>query len=667
MKRKPLLFLIACTPLLPHGAVAGEAEEMAPLVVEGSRISDVSGTQVKSADLAEALFRNMADISLVRRSGIANDIILRGQKKDNINVLVDGAKIYGACPNRMDPPTSYVLTNQVESVEVNEGPYDVENFGTLSGAVKITTREPETGLHGNASLNLGRWNYRKGAATLSGGNDRVRGLLSFSHEESDPYENGDGNDFVGQMKARNVPMMNRYKPKYEDRKAYKKQSLMAKLFFDINENQELKLSYTANRSDDVLYPSTPMDALYDDSDMWTLDYDLRNLGSWSRLLEVKFYDSRVKHPMSTFYRNASGPGSANEIVSYLESHIRGLRVKNPMDLAQGELRFGLDGSRRNWDGVYKGYGTHAGLMGRKSIEDVDTDNLGLFAEYEKDFDRLNLRLGGRYDDTHIEPNQGTLPDNDYHAFSAFAFGTWGWTETTRLFGGVGRSHRVPDARELYFHMKSGMLAGNPDLDQTSNTEIDLGLEHESGDLYLKAKLFYSWLGDFIFYNDTTMRKFENQDATLYGFSLDGSWNLTETLWADFGAAWQRGKKDKPLTGQSDTDMPEIPPLKGHLALNWQYLPAGVARAEVIASDAWTRYDADNGEQRLSGWGVVNLNLRHRFTDRVLVTAGVDNLFDKTYAVSNTYKDLTLITGSGGEVMLLNEPGRYYYLNASYTF
>ena len=79
------------------------------------------------------------------------------------------------------------------------------------------------------------------------------------------------------------------------------------------------------------------------------------------------------------------------------------------------------------------------------------------------------------------------------------------------------------------------------------------------------------------------------------------------------------------------------------------------------------YDADNGEQRLSGWGVVNLNLRHHLTERVLVTAGVDNLFDKTYAVSNTYKDLTLITGSGGDVMLLNEPGRYYYLNASYTF
>ena len=36
---------------------------------------------IKSADLAEALSKNVPSISIVRRSGIANDIILRGQKK----------------------------------------------------------------------------------------------------------------------------------------------------------------------------------------------------------------------------------------------------------------------------------------------------------------------------------------------------------------------------------------------------------------------------------------------------------------------------------------------------------------------------------------------------------------------------------------------------------
>ena len=66
---------------------AAESEPIT-IIVEGTRLSDVSGEEVKSADLAEALTRNVPGVSLVRRSGIANDIILRGQKKDNINVLV---------------------------------------------------------------------------------------------------------------------------------------------------------------------------------------------------------------------------------------------------------------------------------------------------------------------------------------------------------------------------------------------------------------------------------------------------------------------------------------------------------------------------------------------------------------------------------------------------
>ena len=48
--------------------------------------------------------------------------------------------------------------------------------------------------------------------------------------------------------------------------------------------------------------------------------------------------------------------------------------------------------------------------------------------------------------------------------------------------------------------------------------------------------------------------------------------------------------------------------------------------------------------------------------------GIDNVFDKTYALSNTYKDLALVAGGGDEdVMLLNEPGRYAYVHVKYKF
>ena len=656
-------------------------EEMPTIIVEGIRISDVSSEEVKSADLAEALTKLVPSVSIVRRSGIANDIILRGQKKDNINVLIDDAKIYGACPNRMDPPTSHVLTNNIDAVEITEGPYDVENFGTLSGAVKITTREPKEGFHGEASLNFGSWGYQKGGLTLSGGSDRFRALITASAETSEQYEDGDGNNFAEQIANYEGSSTSgpNYKEKYWDMDAYEKKTFMGKFYLDITDNQELAVSYTANRSDDVLYPSSKMDAMYDDSDILNLDYSIRNLGGWSKQLDVQYYFSEVEHPMSNYYRVSSGPDSANEKVSKLETRMDGFKVKNALDFGEDmEILYGVDFSKRNWDGVYSGEGNQAPINGLISIDDVDTDNKAIFVELDKDYADFNLRFGARYDDTSIEP-AGTLgePSNDYDALSGFVFGTYQFNDSTKWFAGLGQASRVPDARELYFHgamvspmgMAMNPQIGTPDLDQTTNTEIDLGMENSFANLKLKTKLFYSWLDDFIVYNDSKMKnRFENVDASIYGVQFSGSHNATDDLYFDFGLAYQRGKKDHPLEGQTGTNLPEIPPLKLNLSMTYDYMPNSYARLDLIAADDWDKYDEENGEQYLDSYAVLNLKIKQDLTRGFEIVAGVDNIFDETYAVTNTYKDLILLTGGAtGEVILMNEPGRYYYLNGTYRF
>lgn len=73
----------------------------------------------------------------IRKGGIANDPVLRGFYRDNINVLIDGVRIYGACPNRMDPPAFYVDFSEVKKIEVIKGPYDVRNQGSMAGLIEI--------------------------------------------------------------------------------------------------------------------------------------------------------------------------------------------------------------------------------------------------------------------------------------------------------------------------------------------------------------------------------------------------------------------------------------------------------------------------------------------------------------------------------------------------
>lgn len=672
MKRAAYLLLLGA----PHLHAADEA--LPVITVESTTLSDISGEEVKSADLAEALTKKVPGVSLVRRSGIANDIILRGQKKDNINILIDDAKVYGACPNRMDPPTSHILTNNIEGITITEGPYDVENFGTLSGAVKITTKAPSKELAGEVGVNFGSWGYRKQYATVSGGSDSVRMLISASNESSGQYEDGDGNDFSEQIENFDPTSMSRYKDEYKDLDAYKKQTVMGKVYADITDKQKLKLSYTANRSDDVLYPSSGMDALYDDSDIFTAEYTISDLGRYSKSLDFQYYDSKVDHPMSNFYRLSSGTDSANEKTSALTTHAQGVKAKNRFELdSSTELTLGIDANNRNWDGAYEGKGTQSLVDGQISINDVDTENRAVFAEIEKRYSDLNVRAGARYDDTSITPADTVAqPANDYSSFSGFVFATYQSNESTKYFGGIGRSSRVPDARELYFKgamINMGMLmtpeVGTPTLDQTTNTEIDLGVEKRYQNASVKAKVFHSWLKDYIYYNSTkpmNVHAFENIDATIYGLALSGDWFATDDLSLDFGLAWQRGQKDEALAGQTDTDLAEIAPLKVNLGLNYDYAPRSTARLELVAADKWSHFDGDNGEQELAGYSVVNMKVTHALTRSIELTAGVDNVFDKTYAVSNTYKDLTLLT-AGGEVMLMNEPGRYMYLNAAYKF
>ena len=634
-------------------------------------IKDVSGEDIKSADLGEALFKQSPSVSLVRRSGIANDIRVRGQKKDNINVTIDGAKVHGACPNRMDPPISHVLTNNVDFIEINEGPFNVEDFGVLSADIKVHTIKPKKAFEGEVNVGLGGYGYQKGAIALSGGTKNVRFLLSASTETSDQYEDGNSDDFVGQIAreiaASAVPEATQYQAKYQDREAYTKKTLMAKMFWDITDTQELKLSYTANRSDNVLYPSSKMDALYDDSDIYNVEYITKDLGTYSKELSLQAYQSEVEHPMSTKYRNI---GVVKTMTHALTTRMQGARIKNSFDVDNHTITIGVDYSLRNWDGGYFKNDNPLPPSNFHSIWDVDTKNVALFLKDDIKLGKLSFDLGLRYDNTEITSANPAQQSNDYDELNGYVFGTYQVDKDTKYFAGLGKSSRVPDGKEMYWIGSMGNSVGTPNLKHTINYEFDVGVEKQFENASLKAKIFYSKLKDYIAYNASNgnVNNYENIDATVYGLELSGTYVATDVLYFDYGIAYQKGTKDNSLTGQTGTNLPDIAPLKANLVVNYDYDESLVFRAEVVVSDSWSDFDAENGEQKLDSYVVLNLKGTKNFGKNFELSVGIDNVLDKTYAVSNTYKDLILLPTLGdNDVMLLNEPGRYVYANVKYKF
>ncbi|MEA3370187.1 MAG: TonB-dependent receptor [Campylobacterota bacterium] len=633
--------------------------------VESTVITEVAQKAQTSVDLAQTLSAEVPSIDMSRRSGIANDIYIRGQKRDNISVAVDGTKVCGACVNRMDPPTSHILASQIAEIEVIEGPYDVENFGTLSGGIKVTTKQPTQAFQGELNLGIGAWGYQKIGASASGGNDVVRVLISATGESSGQYKDGDGNTIAEQVAIAadaSGAAATKFQPKYEDMDAYKKQSVMAKAFVTTLEDQELRLSYTMNKSDDVLYGNSKMDAAYDDSHIYSVEYNIDNISDIYSNANLQYYRSTVDHPMDTKYRNA---GATAYSTNHLNTTMEGVKFKNDLDLAGHKLLLGLDGSKRTWEGKKYMTNTASGaIMGTPgvSLTHTETTNAAVFAKLQKSFGDLNIDLGARYDSTEIKPDDVTKQENDYTAFSANILTSYNLDKANRIFLGFGQASRVPDARELYLNAPQ---AGNENLDQTTNQEIDLGYELNSDTFEFKIKAFYSMLQDYIYYNKTD-NQFQNVDATIYGAELSASVYATDDITIDMGASYKVGEKDEALDNQTDTDLADIAPLRGNIALNYEYMNNSIATLEVQASDDWTDIDSDNGEQELDAWTVVNLKAKHAFNKNINLTVGLNNILDETYALSNTSADLILLS-AGTDTMLMNEPGRYFYTNLDFKF
>jgi len=363
--------------------------------------------------------------------------------------------------------------------------------------------------------------------------------------------------------------------------------------------------------------------------------------------------------MSTEFRNV---GAANYTTAHLETEMEGAKLTNSFDIDNHDITVGIDANNRNWDG-YK-YSTKVSdgsitPMG-KMIDDVDTKNRAVFVKDKiKINENVSLEAGVRYDDTTID--KANIKQRDFNDLSGYMFATYKADNELKYFGGIGRSTRVPDAKELYL-----MGSGTATLDAVTNHEIDLGIEKKFDNATLKAKVFYSDLSDYIAYNATS-KHYENVDAALYGIDVSGSYFVTEDFSIDGSMAFQIGEKDHPLTGQNDTDLPDVLPFKANIGATYAYDDTLKIEGDIIAAAPWSRYDFDNGEHRLDGYIVFDLKATKDLGSGLELSIGVDNLFDSTYAVSNSYKDLTLLTGTDPDVMVLNEPGRYFYAQLKYKF
>jgi len=126
---------------------------------------------------------------------IANDIVVGGYQGSNLNVLVDGARAHGACPNGMDPAAFHVDFAEIDHIEVAKGPFDVRNSGAWAGG-QHRHAQPEAGWQVSANLAGGSYSFFNPSAVVSYGSPVVSAQAGYSYRSSKAFSDGSGQAFT---------------------------------------------------------------------------------------------------------------------------------------------------------------------------------------------------------------------------------------------------------------------------------------------------------------------------------------------------------------------------------------------------------------------------------------------------------------------------------------
>ena len=164
---------ILCGALLAPSALADEhadhSEELSPTVITAvapsSPLTIVTNPKdprqpVPASDGADYL-KTIPGFAMVRNGGTNGDPVLRGMFGSRLNILTNGGMMLGACPGRMDAPTSYISPETYDKLTVIKGPQTVLWGPGSSAGTILFDREPEhfgeLGTRVNASVLAGSY------------------------------------------------------------------------------------------------------------------------------------------------------------------------------------------------------------------------------------------------------------------------------------------------------------------------------------------------------------------------------------------------------------------------------------------------------------------------------------------------------------------------------
>ena len=600
---------------------------------------------VPASDAADYL-KTLPGFSAVRSGGTNGDPVFRGQFGSRLPLLTNGTQMLGACPGRMDTPSSYIAPETFDVLTLIKGPQTVLwGPGASAGVVRFERERPDFAagpVNFTASLLGASAGRNDQNADLAAGNDQFYARISANHSHGQDYKDGDGTSIPSGWNKWNADAALGWTP-----------------------DADTLVELSAGAGDGwARSAARGMDGTQFRRDSLGLRLQKQNITPWLSKVEAQIYRNEADHLMDNFQRRPLPPGKM-AMASNVKRVVTGGRIAatlQPTPALTADI--GLDLQRNTHEGRS---GMGMSYLNKPWVRDAKFANLGLFSELRWQAAPSTLWVGGLRLDRAQAWDYRNPASTHKRDESALPSGFVRWEQTlasgATTYVGLGHVQRFPD----YWELISGK-AGNvfATLEPEKTTQLDVGANWKGQNWQFWTSAYVGMVRDFILFDyASNPSKARNIDARTAGFELGGSYKLAPawTAQATVAYTWGSNRSDS-------TALPQMPPLEARLGLDYAQGPwtAGALWRLVAAQHRYTQ-DQGNVVGRdmgaSSGFGVLSLHASYRVQRQLKITVGVDNLLDKTYA---EHLNLAGNAGFGFPANTrLNEPGRTLWLRADMQF
>jgi len=606
--------------------------------------------------------KTVPGFTAIRSGGTNGDAVLRGMFGSRLNLLANGTPTQGACPARMDAPTSYVSPESYDKVTVIKGPQSVlYGPGASAGTVlfeRETPRFDEPGARVDASVMGGSNGRNDENLELAAGTPDVYARVDANKSHAQDYRDGNGNSVPSAWSKWNTDVALGATP-----------------------DADTRIELTAGTSDGhARYAGRGMDGVRFKRDHAELRFEKQNLGEVFKRIEAEVFVSEADHRMDN-YTFRTTPMTSMPMAADVRRRTAGGRVAATFDLGQ-RLQWvaGFD-AQANWLDSRSAMGLQS-PSALPWLPSAMLTNYGLFSELTWTVSAARRVIAGaRLDRADATDERATTTGS--MGMAAMPNPTWHDTRTRVLpsgflryeetlatlpvtwYAGLGHTERFPDYWELFSPTvgPAGTTNAFAGIGPEKTTQLDIGARYRSASTDVWISAYAGYVDDFILFTygtgaNANVSQATNVNAQIMGGELGATWRPVAGWKLGAAAAYAWGRN-----ADSGDPLPQIPPLDVRLSADytWRNWTLGGLWRIVAPQRRYALHEGNVVGQDFgssAGFAVMSLHAQYDITRNTQLLIGVDNLFDKAYS-----EHLNLAGNAGfgypGTTPVM-EPGRTFW-------